>query len=201
LLEKYSSLTPASHLCKLSPDVAAKACLKVAVTSGRKWKGVGYLVGKYSASFRYASPQFPTRDNFGAPSITYAKVYDAKTNEINNVVYSHVQFVDIDNIIADYSNHLVSYLNSLTADDICGIHISIPVEYNFEKFVLNNYTNNIDISNAKDHYEESRQEKADAFKIKKIEDLTRWARQNTQVPEDELPTFVERLYNKKYGRR
>ena len=39
-----------------------------------------------------------------------------------------------------------------------------------------------------------------AFKEKKIAELTDWAKNYTDVKTEEIPEFVERVYNKRYGK-
>jgi hypothetical protein len=188
---------------KIEPEVAVAAHLRVEVNTGRKWKGTGFLVSTYETRYRYATPMFRTRDaDWGVSATLHARIWDPVANTIETVNYSRCEFPALDAMREAYVEACKAYYDSLTEDDVKGIWLSLPEELSWKRFVLENYSMTLPNNPTwKDIEAEKKAEKEAEFKAKKIEELTAWAKACTDVAEEEIPEFVERVYKKRYGTR
>lgn len=185
---------------EISTELAVAAHLRVKVEGGRKWKGTGLLVGTFATSYQYAHPSFYTDDSsFGCSTVRHAKIWDVVENTVNVCSYAQVKFVDYPEMRKKYIECLTEWVNGLTTDDITTITISTPKELSWDKFVIAHFSILLpETPTWRDKYAEAEAEKKRAFRERKIADLTEWAKTCTDIPEEEIPAFVERVYKKKY---
>lgn len=181
---------------------------KVTVNKGRKWRGTGYLIGIVSKTFQWDTPRWTSRyygDNgYGRTTTIYAKIYDPEKNRIEFVNIHYVILDDIDKMINEYKTWRKSIFDNLTVDDILFTAGQMPI-FNvsnipsFEEWLLKNHSNSIDYSTAVDSEAEKQKEKNNEFKVKKMEQLIEWVKNNTDKKGDEITKLAEKIFNKKYG--
>lgn len=193
------------NICKnfaeITPELAEAAHLRVEVKGGRKWKGYGILVSTFTTSYQYATPMFRNHSSgFGRSTTRHAKVWDVTTNTVEVCTYGQCKFPDIEKMKEAYAKMLTEWVDSLTPADMTTIRIIEPKEMSWKNFVMENYSMTLPKKHTWcDIDAEAKAEKEKAFHDKKIAELTEWAKTCTDVAEEEIPAFVERVYKKRYG--
>lgn len=163
--------------------------LRVKVTGGRKWRGLGYFVDTYSV-----------KTGFGV-SESY-KIYDPMTGRIEYVTPKFVEFIDEEKIKEDYVEEYNRKINECTEEDIKTATGGVCIKPDIESFLefSQKYTHNIDLSNAYDEVEIENCRKAMEFRTKKMAELFKWAKERANKDDDmEALELATRVFNKNYN--
>ena len=176
--------------------------LEMKVSRGRKWKGTGILKDVRRTVFQYATPSFRTNDPYWGKKVTdIAIIYDNDSNKIVEVNYAYCVPVKEEEMLNAWRSEILAYVEKATEDNLEGLSIHIPEYLKWEVFI-GRYANELPDDRLYVYPEaEAREAKENAFKTKKIAELTEWAKTCTDVKPEEIPEFVERVYNKRYGRK
>ena len=196
LTRLYTNITK-----EITQPMAIKYHLEVKVTRGRKWKGTGIIKDVRRTMYQYAKPSFMTNDPYWGKKVTdIAIVYDNNSNKIEEVNYAYCVPVKLDEMIDSWRKEILEYVKKATNENLDGLTIRIPEYLKWEIFVAR-YANELPDDRLYIYPEqEARDAKEKAFKEKKIAELTEWAKNYTDVKAEEIPEFVERVYNKRYGK-
>ena len=196
LTRLYTNITK-----EITQPMAIKYHLEVKVTRGRKWKGTGIIKDVRRTMYQYAKPSFMTNDPYWGKKVTdIAIVYDNNSNKIEEVNYAYCVPVKLDEMIDSWRKEIIEYVKKATNENLDGLTIRIPEYLKWEIFVAR-YANELPDDRLYIYPEqEARDAKEKAFKEKKIAELTDWAKNYTDVKTEEIPEFVERVYNKRYGK-
>lgn len=196
LTRLYTNITK-----KITQPMAIKYHLEVKVTRGRKWKGTGIIKDVRRTMYQYARPSFRTNDPYWGKKVTdIAIVYDNNSNKIEEVNYAYCVPVKLDEMIDSWRKEILGYVEKATNENLEGLTIRIPEYLKWEVFVAR-YANELPDDRFYIYPEQdARDAKEKAFKEKKIAELTEWAKNYTDVKAEEIPEFVERVYNKRYGK-
>ena len=186
---------------EITQPMAIKYHLEVKVTRGRKWKGTGIIKDVRRTMYQYAKPSFMTNDPYWGKKVTdIAIVYDNNSNKIEEVNYAYCVPVKLDEMIDSWRKEILEYVKKATNENLDGLTIRIPEYLKWEIFVAR-YANELPDDRLYIYPEqEARDAKEKAFKEKKIAELTDWAKNYTDVKTEEIPEFVKRVYNKRYGK-
>lgn len=183
---------------KINPKEVKQYHLRVEVTSGRKWKGIGYLVDCFDKSYQWGTKLWNSANDYGVSSTAYCKIYDPLTNRIEVVTASNVVFCDMDFFINEYKNQMLQNIDNSTIDDITE---KFKLEYGLITIVtwLSKYANVINLSNAYDVEKEERLNKEKEFKESKMPGIIEWVKNNTdKKTEEDIMALAEHIFNKKY---
>lgn len=196
LTRLYTNITK-----EVTQQMAIKYHLEVKVTRGRKWKGTGIIKDVRRTMYQYARPSFRTNDPYWGKKVTdIAIVYDNNSNKIEEVNYAYCVPVKLDEMINSWRKEILGYVEKATNENLEGLTIRIPEYLKWEVFVAR-YANELPDDRLYIYPEQdARDAKEKAFKEKKIAELTEWAKNYTDVKAEEIPEFVERVYNKRYGK-
>jgi len=190
--------------------------LRVNVTGGRKWKGVGFLVGIYQKSYQWDIKLWRSDNDYGTSTTRYAKILDPVTGNIYSVTAGYVKFIDMDKFVEEYKNVMIERLNNTTVENltvgnnkfnyspVSGDNHSVAcgIEYNNESFIewlKKNHSNKFDLSIYHDIEQEKIDAKNVAFKESKMPELIEWVKNNTDKTGDEITKLAEHIYNKRYA--
>ena len=181
--------------------MAIKYHLEVKVTRGRKWKGTGIIKDVRRTMYQYAKPLFRTNNPYWGKKVTdIAIIYDNNSNKIEEVNYAYCVPVKLEEMVDSWRKEIIEYVKKATNENLDGLTIRIPEYLKWEIFVAR-YANELPDDRLYIYPEqEARDAKEKAFKEKKIAELTDWAKNYTDVKTEEIPEFVERVYNKRYGK-
>lgn len=196
LTQLYTNITK-----EITQPMAIKYHLEVKVTRGRKWKGTGIIKDVRRTMYQYARPSFRTNNPYWGKKVTdIAIIYDNNSNKIEEVNYEYCVPVKFNEIIDSWRKEILGYVEKATNENLNGLTIRIPEYLKWENFVAR-YSNELPDDRL---YIYPEQDAIDAkervFKEKKIAELTEWAKNYTDVKAEEIPEFVERVYNKRYGK-
>lgn len=196
LTRLYTNITK-----EVTQQMAIKYHLEVKVTRGRKWKGTGIIKDVHRTMYQYARPSFRTNDPYWGKKVTdIAIIYDNNSNKIEEVNYAYCVPVKLEEMIDSWRKEILGYINKATNENLEGLTIRIPEYLKWEVFVAR-YANELPDDRFYIYPEQdARDAKEKAFKEKKIAELTEWAKNYTDVKAEEIPEFVERVYNKRYGK-
>lgn len=196
LTRLYTNITK-----EVTQSMAIKYHLEVKVTRGRKWKGTGIIKDVRRTMYQYARPSFRTNDPYWGKKVTdIAIVYDNNSNKIEEVNYAYCVPVKLEEMADSWRKEILGYINKATNENLDGLTIRIPEYLKWEVFVAR-YANELPDDRLYTYPEQdARDAKEKAFKEKKIAELTEWAKNYTDVKAEEIPEFVERVYNKRYGK-
>ena len=196
LTQLYTNITK-----EITQPMAIKYHLEVKVTRGRKWKGTGIIKDVRRTMYQYARPSFRTNNPYWGKKVTdIAIIYDNNSNKIEEVNYAYCVPVKLDEMIDSWRKEIIEYVKKATNENLDGLTIRIPEYLKWEIFVAR-YANELPDDRLYIYPEqEARDAKEKAFKEKKIAQLTEWAKNYTDVKAEEIPEFVERVYNKRYGK-
>ena len=189
--------------------------LRVEVTRGRKWKGIGFLVGTFSKSYQWGVKLWNSNNDYGTSTTRYAKIYDPLTNRIETVTAEYVKFLDLDDIIEQYKNDMIAVVKATTVDDFTigknstsyspysGDSNDTKMTINCETMSFMKYLevngNKINLKNAYDVVEEEKKAKFEVFKESKMLSIIEWVKNNTdKTTEEEILELAEHIFNKKY---
>ena len=188
--------------------------LRVEVTRGRKWKGIGFLVGTFTKSYQWGVKLWKSNNDYGTSTTRYAKIYDPTTNRIESVNADYVKFLDLDNIIEQYKKEMIAIVEATTVDDFTigknGTSYSpYSGDSNDTKMTINCETmsfvkylemngNKINLKNAYDVVEEEKKAKFEAFKESKMPGIIEWVKENTDKEGDEIMKLAEHIFEKRY---
>ena len=190
--------------------------LRVEVNHGRKWKGIGFLVGTFTKSYQWGVKLWKSNNDYGTSTTRYAKIYDPLTNRIESVNADYVKFLDLDNIIEQYKNDMVAIAEATTVDDFTigknGTSYSpysgdsndtkMTIDCKVVSFMdyLKENGNKINIKDAYDVVEEEKKAKFEAFKKSKMPGIIEWVKNNTdKETEEDIIKLAEHIFNKKYA--
>lgn len=196
LTRLYTNITK-----EVTQQMAIKYHLEVKVTRGRKWKGTGIIKDVRRTMYQYARPSFRTNDPYWGKKVTdIAIVYDNNSNKIEEVNYAYCVPVKLEEMVDSWRKEILGYVEKATNENLDGLTIRIPEYLKWEVFVAR-YANELPDDRLYTYPEQdARDAKEKAFKEKKIAELTEWAKNYTDVKAEEIPEFVERVYNKRYGK-
>ena len=196
LTRLYTNITK-----EVTQPMAIKYHLEVKVTRGRKWKGTGIIKDVRRTMYQYAKPSFRTNDPYWGKKVTdIAIIYDNNSNKIEEVNYEYCVPVKLEEMVDTWRKEILGYVEKATNENLDGLTIRIPEYLKWEDFVAR-YANELPDDRLYIYPEqEARDAKEKAFKEKKIAELTDWAKNYTDVKTEEIPEFVERVYNKRYGK-
>ena len=196
LTHLYTNITK-----EVTQSMAIAYHLEVKVTRGRKWKGTGIIKDVRRTMYQYARPSFRTNDPYWGKKVTdIAVIYDNNSNKIEEVNYAYCVPVKLDEMIDSWRKEILGYVEKATLENLDGLTIRIPEYLKWETFVAR-YANELPDDRLYIYPEQdARDAKEKAFKEKKIAELTEWAKNYTDVKTEEIPEFVERVYNKRYGK-
>ena len=196
LTRLYTNITK-----EITQPMAIAYHLEVKVTRGRKWKGTGIIKDVRRTMYQYAKPLFRTNNPYWGKKVTdIAIIYDNNSNKIEEVNYAYCVPVKLEEMVDSWRKEILGYVEKATNENLDGITIRIPEYLKWEVFVAR-YANELPDDRLYIYPEqEARDAKEKAFKEKKIAELTDWAKNYTDVKTEEIPEFVERVYNKRYGK-
>ena len=196
LTQLYTNITK-----EITQPMAIKYHLEVKVTRGRKWKGTGIIKDVRRTMYQYAKPLFRTNNPYWGKKVTdIAIIYDNNSNKIEEVNYAYCVPVKLEEMVDSWRKEIIEYVKKATNENLDGLTIRIPEYLKWEIFVAR-YANELPDDRLYIYPEqEARDAKEKAFKEKKIAELTDWAKNYTDVKTEEIPEFVERVYNKRYGK-
>ena len=196
-------------------DKIAPLGLRVEVKRGRKWKGIGYLVGTFKTSYQWGVKMWCSNNDYGTSTTRHAKIYDPTTNRIETVTADYVKFLDLDNIIEQYKKDMIAIVEATTVEDFSigknGTSYSpysgdsnltpMIIKCNTISFMeyLKSKGNNLNLENVYDVVEEEKKAKLLAFKESKMPGIIEWVKNNTNKETDEdILALAEHIFNKKY---
>ena len=196
-------------------DKIAPLGLRVEVKRGRKWKGIGYLVGTFTTSYQWGVKMWCSNNDYGTSTTRHAKIYDPTTNRIETVTADYVKFLDLDNIIEQYKKDMIAIVEATTIEDFSigknGTTYSpysgdsnltpMIIKCNTISFMeyLKSKGNNLNLETAYDVVEEEKKSKLLAFKESKMPGIIEWVKKNTDKETDEdILALAEHIFNKKY---
>lgn len=196
LTRLYTNITK-----EITQPMAIAYHLEVKVTRGRKWKGTGIIKDVRRTMYQYAKPLFRTNNPYWGKKVTdIAIIYDNNSNKIEEVNYAYCVPVKLEEMVDSWRKEILGYVEKATNENLDGITIRIPEYLKWEVFVAR-YANKLPDDRLYIYPEQdARDAKEKAFKEKKIAELTDWAKNYTDVKTEEIPEFVERVYNKRYGK-
>lgn len=178
------------HDRQFSIDELIRFKLPIKVERGRKWKGTGYVVSKHTSSF----------GRFGT---TYAVVYDEKNNELREVNPDFIEVIGLEEIVNEWKKEMYDRIEVSTVQNLQVTSDGI-IEQNFfvhfEKWLLAKCEGvEIDTSSASYPEQKIRDDRKQDFKSRKIEELVKWVKDNTDKTGDDILVLAERIYNKRYA--
>lgn len=196
--------------CKIAP-----LGLRVEVKCGRKWKGIGYLVGTFTTSYQWGVKMWHSNNDYGTSTTRHAKIYDPTTNRIETVTADYVKFLDLDNLIEQYKKDMIAIVEATTIEDFSigkngttyspysGDSNLTPMIIKCDTISFMEYLkskgNNLNLENAYDEVEEEKKAKLLAFKETKMPGIIEWVKNNTDKETDEdILALAEHIFNKKY---
>lgn len=189
--------------------------LRVEVNRGRKWKGIGYLVGTFTTSYQWGVKMWRSNNDYGTSTTRHAKIYDPTTNRIETVTAEYVKFLDLDNIIEQYKKDMIAIIEAATINDFAigkngtsyspysgdsnDTKMTINCEIvSFMKY-LESKGNKLNLNNAYDVIEEEKKAKFEAFKATKMPGIIEWVKNNTdKTTEEDIMKLAEHIFNKRY---
>ena len=194
--------------------------LRVEVTKGHKWKGIGFLVNEFKTTYHWDTPRWRSSyygDNgYGRTTTCHAKILDITTGEINVVTANNVRFMDIDKFIEEYKTEMINRLKSTTIENLkigkyqfgyspCSgdsHNVAIGIEFDYQDFITwltEHHSNKFDLSIYRDIEKEKADKKAAEFKASKMPGIIEWVKNNTdKTTEEEILALAEHIFNKKY---
>ena len=189
--------------------------LRVEVKRGRKWKGIGYLVGTFITSYQWGVKMWCSNNDYGTSTTRHAKIYDPTTNRIETVTADYVKLMDLDNIIEQYKKDMIAIVEATTIEDFSigkngttyspysGDSNLTPMIIKCDTISFMEYLkskgNNLNLENAYDVVEEEKKAKLLAFKESKMPGIIEWVKNNTDKETDEdILALAEHIFNKKY---
>lgn len=190
--------------------------LRVEVNRGRKWKGIGYLVGTFTTSYQWGVKMWRSNNDYGTSTTRHAKIYDPTTNRIETVTAEYVKFLDLDNIIEQYKKDMIAIVEATTIDDFTigkngtsyspysGDSNDTKMNINCEMVSFMKYLeskgNKLNLNNAFDVIEEAAKKKYNDLREKKLPGIITWVRNNTDKTEEgEILELAEHIFKKHYG--
>lgn len=214
LINYYANMKISDYAIGEIYDEIARLGLRIEVKGGRKWKGIGFLVGTFSTSYQWGTKLWRSNNDYGTSTTRHAKVYDPLTNRIETVTANQVKFLDLDKIIEKYKSDMIALIEATTVDDLVignngtsyspysGDSNTTPININCNIVTFKEYIktkgNNLNLDNAYDVVEEEKKVKLNAFKETKMPELIEWVKANTDKEGDEIQKLAERIFNKKY---
>lgn len=182
---------------------------KVEVKTGRKWKGVGYLIDSYTKSYQWGVKQWKSDNDYGMSYTTYCKIYDPATNRIEVATSQNVNILNYDEVVQQYKEDMINAVKNTTVDDLVvspRIELKSSKLLSFPEWMIKN-KRTIDTNSAFDVAADEMQKKIDArnqkhneFKAKKMPQLIEWVRNNTdKQTEEDILKLAEHIFNKKYN--
>ena len=196
-------------------DKIAPFGLRVEVTGGRKWKGVGYLVGTFTTSYQWGVKQWHSNNDYGTSTVRHAKIYDPITNRIETVTANQIKFLDIDKIVDQYKADMIAIIEATTIENFeignsnttwspysgDTNRTKMTIHCNTKSFFdyLKEKGNKLNLDNAYDVLEEEKKAKQEAFKASKMPGIIEWVKNNTdKTTEEEILKLAEHIFNKRY---
>ena len=196
--------------CKIAP-----LGLRVEVKRGRKWKGIGYLVGTFTTSYHWGVKMWHSNNDYGTSTTRHAKIYDPTTNRIETVTADYVKFLDLDNLIEQYKKDMIAIVEATTIEDFSigkngtsyspysGDSNRTPMTIKCDTVSFMEYLkskgNNFNLVNAYDVVEEEKKAKLLAFKETKMPGIIEWVKNNTdKETEEDVMELAEHIFNKNY---
>lgn len=173
--------------------------LRVSVSTGRKWKGIGYLVDCFDKSYQWGQKLWRSDNDYGVSSTSYCKIYDPLTNRIEVVTSGNISFLNSDLFIKEYKDEMLQKIDDATVDNITE---NFKLNYGLVSFVkwLAKYKNSINLSMAYDVEKEERLLKEKEFKESKMPGIIEWVKNNTdKKTEEDIMALAEHIFNKKYS--
>ena len=203
------------HIWRENFEKISSFGLRVEVTRGRKWKGIGFLVGTFTTSYQWGTKLWRSNNDYGVSTTRYAKIYDPLTGRIETVTVNNVTFLEIGDIVEKYKKDMISIIEATTVNDfIIGKNCTsyspyfgnsndtnMTINCNIIPFMkyLESKGNKINLDNAYDVVEEEKKAKFQAFKDSKMPGIIEWVKNNTdKTTEEEILALAEHIFNKKY---
>lgn len=215
LINYYTNMKIDNYAIGTLYNIIAPLGLRVEVKGGRKWKGIGFLVGTFNTSYQWGTKMWRSNNDYGTSTTRHAKIYDPLTNKIETVTANQVKFLDLDNIIEQYKKDMINIIESTTVNDLVigkngtsyspssGDLNTTPININCEIITFKDYIktkgNKLNLENAYDVIEEEKKEKLNAFKETKMPELIEWVKTNTDKEGDEIQKLAEHIFNKRYS--
>ena len=202
-----SKIEASTFVCENPEDFQ----LRVEVTGGKKWHGVGHYVDSYENEYQYATPMFRNRyygtpRDFGVSRTKIAIIYDPNTNTLNECNAKYLKFIDIELIMNSYKAWAKEIVEAASVDDIKigSSTFDIKSDYSLKTF-LGKWASEhkVDTSTASNPVKEEKErieaEKKAAFKESKMKELIAWVRENTDKEGEDIVGLAEHIFNKKYN--
>ena len=191
-------------ISELTNEGIASLGFRVKVERGRKWKGVGYCIGKKTSRYQYATPMFKVRGggNYGVSTTTYLKIFDPMTNKIEYININNVDVIGEEEFKQKYIESYNRKVENCRFSDITwSLREGIRLKIDFPSFIdwLKGEVVCPDTSMAFDEEEYNEKKKASEFRTKKMTDLIEWVKNNTDKQGDDILKLAEHIYNKKYA--
>lgn len=166
--------------------------LRIEAFKGRKWKGIGYLVGERKSSYTWGVQSTTTR---------YCKIYDPMTGRIEYINRNNCRLLDEEQLKQNYIAKYNEALKGCQVEDIVignhGPRLNVHIE-SFEDFVKHE-TIKPNTTGAFDEYEEEMKRKYVEFRTKKMTELIKWVKNNTDKETDQdIIDLAEHIFIKKY---
>jgi len=192
-------------------EVAVNYNLRVSVDGGRKFKGEGYLVKVNESSYRYATPMYRNHaEGYGLSTTYTALIWNPIDNTINRANLRYVNYMDSEEIMAQYKEWAERIIDRATINDIKSNgnynleRFSLNVDYSFQKFMDEVWAPAHVIGDvlitAYDPEEEERKKKESEFRASKMPEIIEWVKNNTDKKGEEIIKLALHIYNKNYGR-
>lgn len=221
LIKTFEDFKVTNWMIGDSYDQIAKMGLRVEVKGGRKWKGIGFLVGTFKTSYQWAAKRWHSNNDYGVTTTRHAKIYDPLTNRVEVVTANQVKLLDFDKIVEQYKADMIALVEAATVENLKigknstsyspysgdSNRTSIELECGIISFMqyLESKANKINLENAYDVIEEEKKakeakeaERFAAFKEKKMAQLIEWVKTNTDKEGEEIQKLAEKIFHKKY---
>lgn len=199
-LKATSKMKNMNYVHMISERAFDSLGLRIEAYKGRKWKGIGYLIGSKSKSYQWGVKMWQSDNDYGTSTTNYCKIYDPMTGRIEYINRDNCRLLDEDELKAGYIKHYNEVVDRCSVEDIVyGVHgpkLKVPME-TFEQYVGAN-THKPDTSNAFDETEFEEKRKASEFRTKKMTELVDWVKNNTDKEGDEIMKLAEGIFRKKY---
>ena len=179
--------------------ITAADGLRVNVSRGRKWKGTGYLINTYTTNYVFG-PTYGKGYNTSTSRI--ARVYDPMTNTINEVTAGMLDYLDLEEINAEYQKWAKTILETPYPTDGTINWITIG-NIKPQEFLANVWlpAHTVDMSTAIDLRKVEEENKKNAAREKELPGLIEWVRsKGYKDTEEEILNEAIRIFNKNYAR-
>lgn len=179
------------HCPSLSVDDFIKYKVRVEVTGGRKWKGIGYALSSKWVSFGYHQTK-------------YVSILDPETNLVHEISDRWVHPAeDIETAIPQYREWAKAKIAAVTPDALRMGDRGLYVEglmFNFYDWLEEKAKSvELDMSKAVNPAQDERDRRKADFKTRKMADLVEWVKKNTDKQGDAILQLAEHIFQKRYA--